>query len=45
MQRAQRFAARYGVVAVGSVLWALLYSTVGMVGWAAITTLWGRVFA
>lgn len=78
MQRAQRFAARFGVVAVplsfltvgvqtainfsagfttmplrrylpavavGSVLWALLYSTVGMVGWTAITTLWDRVFA
>lgn len=78
MQRAQRFASRYGVVAVplsfltvgvqtainfsagftvmplrrylpavavGSVLWALLYSTVGMVGWTAIGTLWERVFA
>lgn len=76
MQRAQRFSARFGVVAVplsfltvglqtailfsagftlmplrrflpavtvGCVLWALLYSTVGMVGWAAITALWDRV--
>lgn len=30
-------------VAVGCVLWALLYSTVGMVGWAAIGTLWTRL--
>lgn len=30
-------------VAVGCVLWALLYSTVGMVGWSAITTLWSGV--
>lgn len=76
MQRAQRLAARYGVIAVplsfltigvqtainfsagftlmplrrylpavivGCVLWALLYSTVGMVGWAAIGALWDRV--
>ena len=76
MQRARRFSARCGVVAVplsfltvgvqtainfsagftlmplrrylpavtvGSVLWALLYSTVGFVGWSAITTLWDRV--
>ncbi|MGW8591932.1 DedA family protein [Dietzia sp. NPDC055877] len=32
-------------VTVGCVLWALLYSTVGMVGWAAIATLWDRVAA
>ncbi|OAH60044.1 hypothetical protein AYJ66_02200 [Dietzia cinnamea] len=32
-------------VTVGCVLWALLYSTVGMVGWAAIATLWDRVTA
>ncbi|MBS7547619.1 DedA family protein [Dietzia massiliensis] len=32
-------------VTVGCVLWALLYSTVGMVGWAAIATLWNRVTA
>ena len=76
MQRAQRFSARFGVIAVplsfltigiqtainfsagftrmplrrylpavvvGCVLWALLYSTVGMVGWGAITTLWDRI--
>lgn len=76
MQRAQRFAARFGVVAVplsfltigiqtainfsagftlmplrrylpavivGCVLWALLYSTVGMVGWSAITALWDQI--
>ncbi|WP_314038174.1 VTT domain-containing protein [Dietzia sp. CH92] len=30
-------------VTVGCVLWALLYSTVGMVGWAAIAALWDRV--
>lgn len=30
-------------VTVGSVLWAVLYSTVGMVGWAAIATLWSEV--
>lgn len=30
-------------VAAGCVLWALLYSTVGMVGWAAIATLWDRM--
>lgn len=29
---------------VGGILCALLYSTVGMVGWSAITTLWDRVF-
>lgn len=76
MHRAQRFATRYGVVAVpmsfltigiqtainfsagftlmplrrylsavtvGCILWALLYSTVGFVGWGAITTLWDRL--
>lgn len=76
MQRAQRLAARYGVVAVplsfltigvqtainvsagftlmplrrylpavtvGCVLWALLYSAVGVVGWAAIGTLWDQI--
>lgn len=76
MKRAQRFAARYGVIAVplsfltigiqtainfsagftlmplrrylpavtvGCLAWALLYSTVGMVGWAAIGTLWERM--
>lgn len=32
-------------VTVGCVLWALLYSTVGMVGWAAAATLWGRIFS
>ncbi|MGX1767570.1 DedA family protein [Dietzia sp. NPDC055340] len=32
-------------VTVGCVLWALLYSTVGMVGWAAIATLWDRIAA
>ena len=32
-------------VTIGCVLWALLYSTVGMVGWAAIATLWDRVTA
>lgn len=32
-------------VTVGCVLWALLYSTVGMVGWTAIATLWDRVTA
>ncbi|AVM64498.1 MULTISPECIES: DedA family protein [Dietzia] len=32
-------------VTVGCVLWALLYSTVGMVGWAAIAPLWHRVTA
>mgnify|MGYP002738014664 CR=1 FL=1 len=31
-------------VTVGCILWALLYSTVGMVGWAAITTLWDQSF-
>lgn len=78
MQRAQRLAARYGVIAVplsfltigvqtainfsagftrmplrryvpavtvGCVLWALLYSTVGMVGWGAISALWDRISA
>nr|WP_228549602.1 VTT domain-containing protein [Dietzia sp. DQ11-38-2] len=30
-------------VVVGCALWALLYSTVGMVGWSAITTLWSTV--
>lgn len=30
-------------VTVGCLLWALLYSTVGMVGWAAIVTLWDRL--
>lgn len=30
-------------VTVGCVLWALLYSTVGFVGWGAITTVWDRV--
>jgi len=30
-------------VTVGCVLWALLYSTVGMVGWAAIAAVWDRV--
>src|SRR5699024_3546705 len=76
MQRAQRFSARFGVlavtlafltignqtginfsadftrqplrrylpaVAVGCVLWALLYSAVGMVGCGAITTLGDRI--
>lgn len=32
-------------VTVGCVLWALLYSTVGMVGWAGIATLWDRIAA
>ncbi|MBM7229312.1 MULTISPECIES: DedA family protein [Dietzia] len=32
-------------VTVGCVLWALLYSTVGVVGWAAIATLWDRIAA
>lgn len=32
-------------VTVGCLAWALLYSTVGMVGWAAIGTLWGQVTA
>ncbi|MCD2262848.1 VTT domain-containing protein [Dietzia aurantiaca] len=32
-------------VTVGCVLWALLYSTVGMVGWAAIAALWDRIAA
>ncbi|WP_010540169.1 DedA family protein [Dietzia alimentaria] len=78
VQRAQRLAARYGVVAVplsfltvgvqtavnfsagfagmplrryllavtvGSALWALLYSTVGLVGWAAIATVCERIAA
>lgn len=76
MQRAQRIAARYGVIAVplsfltvgvqtainfsagftlmplrrylpavtvGCILWALLYSTVGLVGWSALTTLWDQL--
>lgn len=30
-------------VTVGCVMWALLYSTVGMVGWAAIAALWSEV--
>lgn len=30
-------------VVVGCVLWALLYSTVGMVGWAAIASVWDRL--
>lgn len=30
-------------VIVGCVLWALLYSTVGMVGWSALTALWDQV--
>ena len=30
-------------VTVGCVFWALLYSTVGMVGWAAIAAVWDRV--
>ena len=30
-------------VTVGCVLWALLCSTVGMVGWAAIAAVWDRV--
>lgn len=30
-------------VTVGCVLWALLYSTVGFVGWGAITALWDRL--
>ncbi len=30
-------------VTVGCVLWALLYSTVGMVGWAAVGTLWSEI--
>lgn len=30
-------------VTVGCVMWALLYSTVGMVGWAAISALWSDV--
>lgn len=29
-------------VVVGCLLWALLYSTVGMVGWAAFATLWSE---
>src|SRR5699024_2149109 len=33
----------FPAVAVGCVLWPLLYSTVGMVGWGAITTLWDRI--
>lgn len=32
-------------VIVGCLLWALLYSTVGMVGWGAITILWDRITA
>ncbi len=32
-------------VTVGCLLWALLYSTVGMVGWGAITILWDRITA
>ncbi|MDV8002337.1 DedA family protein [Rhodococcus sp. IEGM 1408] len=30
-------------VAVECVMWAFLYSTVGMVGWAAIATLWSEM--
>lgn len=30
-------------VTVGGLMWALLYSTVGMVGWAAIATLWSGI--
>lgn len=30
-------------VIVGCVLWALLYSTVGFVGWGAITAVWDRL--
>ncbi|MFN3600697.1 MAG: DedA family protein [Dietzia sp.] len=30
-------------VTVGGLMWALLYSTVGMVGWAAIATLWSWI--
>ncbi|AWH91327.1 DedA family protein [Dietzia lutea] len=32
-------------VTVGCVLWALLYSTVGVVGWTAIAALWDRATA
>lgn len=30
-------------VTVGGLMWATLYSTVGMVGWAAIATLWSGI--
>ena len=30
-------------VTVGGLLWALLYSTVGLVGWTAVATLWSGI--